>query len=98
MFQFPDKPCHQLFQQLFQHPFCRQNPLWLYQRYLVDARGKVTAASLPMKLAPHGIEFAAGMGVDGDRIVVSFGVDDMECKIGETRLSAVLNILQEIGD
>lgn len=78
--------------------FVNRKKLYWHVWYLVDARGKVTAASLPMKLAPHGIEFAAGMGVDGDRIVVSFGVDDMECKIGETRLSAVLNILQEIGD
>lgn len=78
--------------------FVDRKKLYWHVWYLVDARGKVTAASLPMKLAPHGIEFAAGMGVDGDRIVVSFGVDDMECKIGETRLSAVLNILQEIGD
>lgn len=65
--------------------------------YLVDARGKMTAASIPMKLAPNGIEFAAGMGIDGDRVVVSFGVDDMECKIGETHLSAVLEVLQKVG-
>lgn len=62
--------------------------------YVVDSRGKVKSASSPMKLAPHGIEFAAGMTLDGDRVVVSFGVDDMECKIGETRLSAVLEMLE----
>jgi predicted GH43/DUF377 family glycosyl hydrolase len=50
-----------------------------------------------MKLAPNSIEFAAGIGVEGDRVVVSFGVDDMECKIGETRLSAVLETLQAVG-
>lgn len=65
--------------------------------YLVDARGKMTAASVPMKFVPNGIEFAAGMAVDGDRLVVSFGVDDMECKIGETKLSAVLEVLQKVG-
>lgn len=65
--------------------------------YLVDARGKMLSASLPMKLAPNGIEFAAGMGVAGDRVVVSFGVDDMACKIGETKLSAVLGVLQKVG-
>jgi hypothetical protein len=64
--------------------------------YLVDSRGKMTAASPPMKLASNGIEFAAGMAIDGDRIIVSFGVDDMECKIGETRLSAVLEMLQPV--
>lgn len=76
--------------------FVDRKKLYWHVWYLVDAHGKITAASSPMKLAPNGIEFAAGMGIDGDRVVVSFGVDDMECKIGETRLSAVLEALQEI--
>ena len=62
--------------------------------YLVDSRGKMKSASPPMKLAPNGIEFAAGIAVDDDRVVVSFGVDDMECRLGETKLSAVLEILR----
>lgn len=77
--------------------FVNRKKLYWHIWYLVDAFGNMTAASPPMKLAPNGIEFAAGMGVEGDRLVVSFGVDDMECKIGETRLSAVLEALQEIG-
>jgi hypothetical protein len=64
--------------------------------YMVDSRGKMTAASEPMKLAPNGIEFAAGMAIDGDRVVVSFGVDDMACRLGETRLSAVMAMLQKM--
>ena len=64
--------------------------------YLVDACGKMTAASEPMKLAQNGIEFAAGMAIDGDRVVVSFGVDDMDCRLGETKLSAVMEILRPI--
>lgn len=64
--------------------------------YLVDARGKLTAVSEPMKLAPNGIEFAAGLAIDGDRAVVSFGVDDMECRLGETKLSAVMGVLRKI--
>lgn len=65
--------------------------------YLVDSRGGLTAASEPMKLAPNGIEFAAGIAIDGDRVVVSFGVDDIECKLGETQLSAVLEVIQKGG-
>lgn len=68
--------------------------LYWHTWYIVDARGKMTATSEPMKLAQNGIEFAAGMGIDGDRVVVSFGVDDMECKIGATSLSAVKKILR----
>jgi hypothetical protein len=61
--------------------------------YLVNSKGKLKAVSEPMKLVSNGIEFAAGMAIDEDRLVISFGVDDMECKIGETRLSAVMEIL-----
>lgn len=64
--------------------------------YLVDAHGKLRAASPPMKLVDNGIEFAAGLAVDGERVVVSFGVDDMQCRIGETRLSAVIEALRPI--
>lgn len=65
--------------------------------YLVDSKGKVRAVSEPMKLVSNGIEFAAGLALDGDRLVVSFGVDDMECRIGETRLSAVMKCLHMVG-
>ena len=64
--------------------------------YLVDSQGVMKAVSEPMKLATNGIEFAAGMAVDGDRIVVSFGVDDMASRLGETCLSAVMEKLQTI--
>lgn len=65
--------------------------------YLVDSRGQMQSASEPMKLSPNnGIEFAAGMAVDGERVVVSFGVDDMECRLGETKLSAVMEILRPV--
>ena len=64
--------------------------------YVVDSRGKMRSASLPMKLAPNGIEFAAGLAIDGDRVVVSFGIDDMECRIGETSLSVVMGILRPL--
>ena len=61
--------------------------------YLVDSRGKMISASEPMKFAANGIEFAAGMAIDGDRVVVSYGVDDMESWLGETSLSAVMDVL-----
>ena len=65
--------------------------------YRVDARGKLTAASPSMKLAPNnGIEFAAGLAIEGEHVVVSFGVDDMLCRIGETKLSAVIETLRPV--
>jgi hypothetical protein len=64
--------------------------------YLVDSRGTMMAASEPLKFAPNGIEFAAGLAIDGDRAVISFGVDDMKCRLGETSLEAVLELLRPI--
>lgn len=57
--------------------------------FKVDGSGQLLARSQPMKIAKNGIEFAAGMAIDGDRVVISFGVDDAECKIGETSLEAL---------
>ena len=74
--------------------FVDTRKLYWHVWYLVDGRGILTAASAPMKLAPEGIEFAAGLAIDGDRVVVSFGVDDIECRLGETKLSAVLAMLE----
>jgi hypothetical protein len=76
--------------------FDRGLKLYWHNFYTVDSRGKLMAVSEPCKLAPEGIEFAAGMAIDGDRIVVSFGVDDAECRLGETSLSAVLGILKPV--
>jgi hypothetical protein len=73
--------------------FLNQRKNYWHVWYLVDSRGKMLSASQPMKLSPNGIEFAAGMGIDGDKVVVSYGVDDYECKLGSTSLSAVMDML-----
>ena len=76
--------------------FVNGKKLYWHVFYMADSRGKMTAASEPCKLAPNGIEFAAGMAIEGDRVVVSFGVDDMDAMLGETSLSAVLEMLRPI--
>ena len=76
--------------------FLQRKKYYYHTWYLVDSRGKMLSSSPSMKLVPNGIEFAAGMAIDGDRVVISLGVDDMECKIGETRLSAVMESLQPV--
>ena len=76
--------------------FVEGRKFYWHSWYCVDSRGKMTSVGAPMKLAPNGIEFAAGMAIDGDRVVVSFGVDDMECKLGETSLSAVMSTLRPV--
>ena len=76
--------------------FVKSKKFYYHTFYLVDSRGKMKAASEQLKLASQGIEFAAGMAIDGDRVVVSFGVDDMSSMLGETRLSAVMELLKPV--
>lgn len=71
----------------------RSKKLYWHNFYLVDSRGKMLAVGPSVKLATSGVEFAAGMGIDGDRVAVSYGVDDYESKIGVTSLSAVMDML-----
>ncbi len=64
--------------------------------YVVGSSGQMLAKSPPMKLCEQGIEFAAGLVVDGNRVVVSFGIDDMRCALGETELDALLAIMEPV--
>jgi hypothetical protein len=64
--------------------------------FTIDGAGKLIARGRPIKLATEGIEFAAGMAHEGDRLIVSYGVDDGQCRLAETSLSAVLESLQPI--
>lgn len=70
--------------------------------YLVDGAGELKGISEPFKLEiGHGIEFAAGLAVDGDRAVISYGVDDMICRLGVTSWTALLELIvpmDAIGD
>jgi hypothetical protein len=73
--------------------FIEGRKFYYHAFFTCDDRGVVLARSAPMKLAAEGIEFAAGLAIDGDRLVVSFGVDDMHCRIGVTSLAAVRETL-----
>lgn len=76
--------------------FVQSKKYYYHTFFVTDKHGKVIGASDQMKLAKNGIEFAAGMAIDGDRVVISFGVDDMDCKIGETSLSAIMSIIEPV--
>jgi hypothetical protein len=51
-----------------------------------DRRWDITSLSCPFYFREMGIEFAAGLAVDGDDIVASFGVRDAEAWL--VRMSA----------
>lgn len=83
---------------------------WLFVIHTVDASGedrtylhrfvlmsralRVIAMSRPFHFRKRGVEFCAGLAVDGDRVVASFGVDDREAWLGVFRLSEILTGLE----
>jgi hypothetical protein len=72
----------------------RKKKYYWHQFYVVDDAGMLVCKSKLLKLAPeYGIEFASGLALDGDRAVISYGTDDMNCWIGETSLAAILELL-----
>jgi hypothetical protein len=71
--------------------------LYWHTFYAVDGAGRMVARSGPLKLAQHDIEFAAGMAIDGDRVVISYGTDDHDARIGVTSLGRVLDMLRPVG-
>lgn len=76
----------------------RNRKFYWHTFYTCDSNGKLLKVSPPMKLVPEKIEFAAGLVVDGDRVVVSLGVDDAQCAIGTTSLEAVMATMKPAGD
>jgi hypothetical protein len=72
----------------------RGHKFYWHTFYTVNSNGKPQRVGPPLKLATEKIEFAAGMVLDGDRLVISYGVDDAECHIGITDLSAVMETMQ----
>lgn len=73
--------------------------LYWHLVYAVDSTGEMVGISEPIKLAPDkGIEYAAGLAIDGDRAVISYGVDDMECWIGVTTTDALLSLIVPLED
>jgi hypothetical protein len=75
--------------------FVKSKKYYWHVFYVVDSAGKTLVKSQPVKLAENGIEFAAGLAVDDDRAMISFGVDDAECKLAETSLSAIFELLAQ---
>lgn len=72
----------------------RKKKYYWHVFYLVDDDGTLLAKSPTIKLAPaFGIEFAAGLAIDGDCAVISYGTDDMQCFIAETSLEAIVELL-----
>jgi hypothetical protein len=77
----------------------RWSKFYWHTFYALNPGGKLLERSPPLRLSgDHGIEFAAGLAIDGDRdrLVVSFGTDDHEAWVAETTASAVLALLRPV--
>ncbi len=64
--------------------------VYLHRFVRLDARFFVTAVSRAWVFDHHGIEFCAGMVLDGPRLVLSYGVEDREAWVARVNLKEVL--------
>jgi FkbM family methyltransferase len=67
---------------------------YLHRFCLLDDKLKLMAMSDPFYFNKPGIEFCAGLAVDGDRLVASYGVDDKEAWLATFSLKKVLAALR----
>lgn len=68
--------------------------LYWHVWYTCDRNGRTLARSAPFKLVEAGIEFAAGLALDGSAAVVTFGVDDHDAMIGTVELGEIEAMLE----
>jgi len=55
---------------------------------------RVTAMSEPFYFTRHGVEFCAGLALEGRRLVASYGIEDREARLGVFDLDDVLRHLR----
>lgn len=64
--------------------------VYLHRFVRLDARFFVTAVSRAWVFDHHGIEFCAGMVLDGPRLILSYGIEDREAWFARVNLKEVL--------
>ena len=65
-----------------------------FAKYTAD--GTLTHLSEKFKLSDADIEFAAGLVVSGDDVIVSYGYKDVAAYLGRIKLDAVIKMLKEV--
>ena len=61
-----------------------------------DLNGKLSALSDTFKLSDARIEFAAGLVLSGDDVIVSYGYKDISSYLGKIKLNTVASMLKEV--
>lgn len=76
-----------------------QKKFYWHTLYTVTSAGALLERSPPFKLSPStGIEFAAGLAIDGrGGVAISYGTDDHDSWIGVTDLSAIERVIRPVG-
>lgn len=69
---------------------------YLHRFAKYDLNGKLCALSDTFKLSDARIEFAAGLVVSGDDVIVSYGYKDVSSYLGKIKLKKVLSMLKEV--
>ncbi len=77
-----------------------QKKFYWHTLYTTSSSGALLERSPPFKLSPtHGIEFAAGLAIDGrGGVAISYGTDDHDSWIGVTELSAIERVLRPVAE
>lgn len=70
--------------------------VYLHRFVVLAPDGRVTAISRPFRFLGLGVEFCAGAVVDGDDLLLSFGVDDHRAFVSRTPVSRVRAMLRPV--
>lgn len=69
---------------------------YVHRFAIYDKTGKLTGLGPRFKLSDARIEFAAGLVVDSDDIIVSYGYKDVASYLGRINLNVVLESIEEV--
>jgi hypothetical protein len=69
---------------------------YLHRFVTYDKTGKLIEISDPFSFEGVGIEFAAGLVVSGDDVIVSYGYKDVASYLGKIKLDAVIAMLKKV--
>lgn len=70
--------------------------VYLHRFATYDKTGKLIELSDPFSFEGNSIEFAAGLVLSGDDVIVSYGYKDVAAYIGKIKLDAVIKMLKAV--
>ncbi len=71
-----------------------ESRVYMHRFVLLDEEFRIIGLSRPFTFRQRGIEFAAGLAMQGADVIVSFGADDAECWLVRLALDSALSLLR----